>query len=265
MPISDQIQVFCAVVSLIAALVIGALQIRQSNRMEAFERRQDARDENRHMAKMKAQAVKFISENYNYRGLIPLCAIAAMDKPTRFYHRKMYTDFCCLTQEVQNLILEYCELDLRVETDFNLYSVCLDKLSDTLKKYLPNDANPFYEAGKYIRRSVEQYANADVPVKEYKYEKLVTDVLSQAIISGDAGAKPIEFLNSQFDFGNCREIIACWLVSEIASYLAIYTNEQEDSKDYGSPGAYSGEQIETMEDLYLFTLFNVYTNLVLGD
>ncbi len=30
----------------------------------------------------------------------------------------------------------------------------------------------------------------------------------------------------------------------------------------GSPGAYAGEEIETMEDLFLLALFEIYTNLV---
>ena len=44
--------------------------------------------------------------------------------------------------------------------------------------------------------------------------------------------------------------------------VAIYGNKNID-KSYGSPGGYDGEIIETMEDLFLLALFEIYTNCVL--
>ena len=34
-------------------------------------------------------------------------------------------------------------------------------------------------------------------------------------------------------------------------------------QEYGSPGGYDGEVIETMEDLFILALFEIYTNCVL--
>lgn len=45
MSISDWISIICAGVALIVTVIIAVLQIRQSNRMERFEKRQDKRDE----------------------------------------------------------------------------------------------------------------------------------------------------------------------------------------------------------------------------
>ena len=112
MTCSDWISIICASISLIVTIVIAFLQLWQSRRMERFERRQDERDEQRHAEGVKSQAVSFISKHYADRGLIPLCAMAAMHNDLYYYSREMYREFCCMTHETQNRVLEYCGLDL---------------------------------------------------------------------------------------------------------------------------------------------------------
>ena len=41
------------------------------------------------------------------------------------YSRKMYWEFCCLVPEVQNLILEYCNLDLQMRKEDGLFDRCI--------------------------------------------------------------------------------------------------------------------------------------------
>lgn len=121
---SDWTSIMELILSLFITIAIAALQIWQSYRMEQFEKRQDARDEQRHQEGVKAQAVSFISRYYKDRGLIPLCAIAAMYNDLFYYNRAMYREFCCLTKETQNRIMKYCELDLQV-SDGDIYEKCL--------------------------------------------------------------------------------------------------------------------------------------------
>ena len=61
-------ELICAVISLLAAAIIGKKQYCQSRCMEEFERRQDERDERRHAEENKAQVVEFISRYYSDRG-----------------------------------------------------------------------------------------------------------------------------------------------------------------------------------------------------
>lgn len=126
MTTSDIISMVCSGISLIATIIIAVLQIIQSNRMEKFEHKQDERDEKRHEEDIKAEAVTFISKYYHDRGLIPLCAMAAMHNDLYYYSREMYREFCCKTVEVQNRILKYLELDLQVcnMDDFYKKSLC---------------------------------------------------------------------------------------------------------------------------------------------
>lgn len=263
MSLSDWISIISAVAALIATIIIAVLQINQSNRMEKFEKRQDERDEERHQESVKSQAVSFISKYYKDRGLIPLCAIATMYNDLFYYNREMYREFCCCTKEVQNRILEYCELDLRVE-DCDIYERCLMSIEDIVKKYFPNDKRIFYDNGKYLERSIEDYADKIIPHQEFKYQNHITDVLCDAFGSNDKSATPILQLTEEYNFGSCDEIEACQFATVVAEFLAIYGSENKNrDKEFGSLGGYAGEIIETMEDLFLLALFKIYVNCVI--
>lgn len=266
MSCSDWISIICAGVSLIVTIIIAGLQFWQSSRMNKFERRQDERDEQRHAESVKAQAVSFISKNYSDRGLIPLCAIAAMHNDLFYYSREMYREFCCLTLEVQNRILEYCELDLCVVHTGRFYEECIEALNKTCKKYFPDDKEIFYDGGKYILRSLERYGRDKIPNHRFDYENSLTDVLSKAFASKNISATPIEKLCTVYNFADCDEIDACQFVSTVAEFIAIYGDENTKSeKNYGSPGAYDDETIDTMEDLFLLAMFEIYVCLVLKE
>ena len=205
MSISDWISIICAGVALIVTIIIAVLQIRQSNRMERFEKRQDKRDEQRHQESVKAQAVSFISKYYKDRGLIPLCAIAAMYNDLFYYNREMYREFCCCTKEVQNRILEYCDLDLRV-SEYNIYEKCLAAIKSVVNKYFPDDKNVFYDGGKYFTRSLEDYADKPIPHQELEYQNHITDVLVNAFNSNDKKATPIQQLSMEYNLESCKGI-----------------------------------------------------------
>lgn len=247
MSISDWINIYCTVAGLVVTIAIAALQIWQSYRMERFEKRQDARDEQRHQEGVKAQAVSFISRYYKDRGLIPLCAIAAMYNDLFYYNRAMYREFCCLTKETQNRILEYCELDLRVNED-DIYRKCLTAIEGVVRRYFPEDTSVFYECGKYLSDGLKKYGQQPIPHQEFEYQNHITDVLVEAFNSHDKEATPIQRLSLEHHFDSCETVEACQFVTVIAEYLAIYGNEnRNEDKEYGSPGSYDGERIETKE------------------
>lgn len=156
-------ELICAFISLFVTVIIGKKQSCQSKRMEEFERRQDERDERRHAEGNKARAIEFISKHYADRGLIPLCAVAAMHNDLFHYSRKMYWEFCCLVPEVQNLILEFCNLDLRVRGEDDLFVRCITAVEAALRDRFPEDESVLYDDGKYVLRSLERYAGERLP------------------------------------------------------------------------------------------------------
>lgn len=117
---------------------------------------------------------------------------------------------------------------------------------------------------QYFTRSLEYYADKPIPHQEFEYQNHITDVLANAFNSNDKKETPIQQLSVEYSFGSCKEIEACQLVTVIAEFAAIYGNKNKNiDKSYGSPGGYDGEVIETMEDLFLLALFEIYTNCVL--
>ena len=68
------------------------------------------------------------------------------------------------------------------------------------------------------------------------------------------------------NFNSTKKVDACQFASTVAKYIAIYNDDEEFDlkKNYGSPGAYAGETIETMEDLFLSTILEIYVHLVIN-
>lgn len=252
--------------------------------MEKFERRQDERDERRHAEEVKSQAVSFISKHYSDRGLIPLCAMAAMHNDLYYYSREMYREFCCMTLEAQNRVLEYCGLDLRVTEEKELFGRCIKAVEEVLRTRFPGDESPFYDGGKYVLRSLEYYGGKKIPVERINYrppyitgplvanydgtssyESCITDVLSESF-RGYGPEHPVSVLEREYRFKEVLENEACQFATVLAQYIAIYGSEDDDSdKEYGAPGGYAGETIDTMEDLFLLAVFEMYIHLVLKE
>ena len=251
--------------------------------MEEFERRQDERDERRHAEGNKARAIEFISKHYADRGLIPLCAVAAMHNDLFHYSRKMYWEFCCLVPEVQNPILKYCSLDLRVRGEDDLFVRCIAAVEAVLRDRFPEDESILYDDGKYVLRSLERYAGERLPEPRVNllpecldssflppdsctpgYDYLIRKVLSEAFESRDASFAPISYLKNDYQFESSPEIKACRFASTVAFYAATYgSGDEATNRDYGCPGGFDGERIETMEDLFLLAVFQIYTKLLL--
>lgn len=276
-------ELICAFISLFVTVIIGKKQSCQSKRMEEFERRQDERDERRHAEENKARAIEFISKHYADRGLIPLCAVAAMHNDLFHYSRKMYWEFCCLVPEVQNLILEFCNLDLRVRGEDDLFVRCITAVKAALRDRFPEDESVLYDDGKYVLRSLERYAGERLPALRVdllpecldssflppdsctlEYDHLIRKVLSEAFESRDASFTPISHLKNEYQFESSSEIEACRFASTVAFYAATYgSGDEANNRYYGCPGGFDGERIETMEDLFLLTVFQIYTKLLL--
>lgn len=253
--------------------------------MEEFERRQDERDERRHAERNKARAIEFISKHYADRGLIPLCAVAAMHNDLFHYSRKMYWEFCCLVPEVQNLILKYCSLDLRVRGEDDLFVRCIAAVEAVLRDRFPEDESVLYDDGKYVLRSLERYAGEKLPEPRVdllpeclgssflppdsctpEYDYLIRKVLSEAFESRGASFAHISYLKKKYQFESSSEIEACRFATTVAFYAATYgSGDEANNRYYGCPGGFDDERIETMEDLFLLAVFQMYTKLLLPD
>lgn len=155
-------------------------------------------------------------------------------------------------------------MDLRV-SEYDIYGKCLTAIDGVIKEQFPDDKSIYYEGGKYLERSLTYYAKEPIPHQEFEYENHITDVLANAFNSNDKKTTPIQQLSIEYNFESCEEIEACQLVTIIAEFSAIYGNKNKNiDKSYGSPEGYDGEVIETMEDLFLLALFEIFVNLLIN-
>lgn len=187
--------------------------------------------------------------------------------------------------EVQNLILKYCNLDLRVREEDDLFVRCIAALEAALRERFPEDETFLYNDGKYVLRSLERYAGERLPAPPVhllpecldssflspdsctlEYDYLIRKVLSEAFESRGASFAPISYLKNEYQFESSSEIEASRFATTVAFYAATYgSGDEANDKDYGCPGGFDGERIETMEDLFLLAVFQMYTRLLLPD
>ena len=256
----------CAFVSVIVAVVIGIAQYKQGKCLEEFEKRLDDRDESRRGEKVQLRARSFIVDHHRDRGLIPLCAIAAMYNPAFPYVRKMYAEFCLMSNDEQNAVLSLCGLELRVHPDDDFYEKCYSAISRVLDNTFQNGGALLYDNGKYHRRSIERHSSATLESlggSSNEYDDRITDILAD-IFKDQCSPGAIDALKEEYSFYCTSDAEACRFVTAIVMWTAVYADERDyDSDEYGSPGAYSGETLDTMEDLFLASLFEILTHLLL--
>ena len=85
--------------SFVVAIILGICQVCQANRVEAFERRLNDRDEKRYKDLVYSQATQFIQkysvgEQEAEIHLLPLCIAAYKYNLVYPYRREIYREFC---------------------------------------------------------------------------------------------------------------------------------------------------------------------------
>ena len=153
-----------AVVGILVALVVGIGQIYIAKRVKDFELKQDKRNEERKYNEIYATATRFI-QKYNNKGynseifLLPFCVSAYKYSPIYPYHRKIYREFCSLTEDVQNEILQRCKLNIKSFKCENFYDNLLNFIRNEISIMYPGDKDILCENGKYFHRTLLNNGN----------------------------------------------------------------------------------------------------------
>lgn len=263
MNISDIISIVLAAVSVCVSAIgiyiakkVGDGQIRIAKSVEDFEKNQDERDEERRNEYIYAEATKFIQKYncFNYESdiyLLPLCAVAYKYDPIFPYKREIYRDFCSLREEVQNEILNRCELDIMTQKCNDYYYKMFDKMMNIIKNNYHDDYvdRIFNERGKYFKKALTLHGTETITgIMEFeKLEGRITDLL--AYHKDDNPFKTLFEL-----FQNCEEFIASYICCQIAKYTIIYCCKEKEI-NLGYVCSYRGEIY--MEDLFLEALLTV--------
>lgn len=279
-------QIILAVVGLIAAIVIGVIQIRLANKASNFESRQNSRDEKRRNAENYAIVTRFV-QKYNCDGcesdisLLPLCAVAYAYDPTYPYRREIYREFCSFSEEIQNLILDRFGLKFHSIHIDDFYKMSVDKLISVIEKFYPDDKNIFYDNGKYFEQALTHHGNKVVPnltctldsdeidrrnhplSEHVSFEPCMPyDTHIQNLLAWHKNEKPISKLfyeNTNMGRPDVGDgIIISYLCCHVAMCAIWYNIESFDGSNIGSVCDFSGELY--MEDLFLESLCEIFVN-----
>lgn len=260
---SGLFSVILSIITIIATIKIGHLQINQNKEMKMLQEKLDKRDELRHKDYIESLAYTFINDNLEEKEFIPLCLIASMYDRGYNYRRPIYRQFCACTLEVQNKILELCNIDLKVEKIDDFFSFCVKSVNEVINKNnMYSDAYPesiYYEGGKYLERLLLKYGNKKQCCFAKEREKII-DVLSTFF--RDKNMKyPISILCDDFDFyNNGNENKVCLFVANIAKLVMFYNSQIQ--YDFNVPLMNESRIDIYCEDVFLETLLKIYYQLV---
>lgn len=166
--------------------------------------------------------------------------------------------------EVQNLVLKFSDIDLRVRKENDLFVRCIAAVEAALRDRFPEDEPVLYDDGKYVLRSLERYAGKRLPAPPVD---LLPECLDSSFLSPDSCTLEYDYLIRKVlseAFESSPEIEACRFATTVAFYAATYgSGDEANNRYYGCPGGFDDERIETMEDLFLLTVFQIYTKLLL--
>ena len=261
--ISDWVTIGCAIPPLMLSAFIYWRQCRQDRAINALDQEMRDREAQRQREQIESNAAAFISRYYADRGLIPLCAIAAMHDCTFPYRREMYREFCSCSREMQRAIIDLSDWSLNPVKHEDLYRNCLEKFRQILKVGFPADANLFYMFDQYMERTLNQYGALKVPESSFETTSRITDMLSNHTKIA-RGIPVLNALADELNLRTCSEVFCCWALSVEAQYIVVYA-APSSTDIYGCPGCWAGEEISHLEDQFLLTLFSIYTNCILAD
>lgn len=283
MTTSEIIQIGLSAVGTLTALVVGIWQIRLARQMKNFEIRQDSRDKQHNEDIIFAEATRFI-QKYSKSGhdseiyLLPLCVAAYAYNPVYPYRRDMYREFCGLTEDIQNAILQRCELSVVSKRVSNFYDDMLERVIAAIHKGYPDDQNIFYDNGKYFERALLHHGESVVPDlrcpldadelearkhpmmqslkrdSDMSYESHITNLLAW-----HKDEKPIGTLfHDVTNMGSPAsgdEIVTSYLCCSIAEYSASYVLDIPDDFNSGYVCDFCGKWY--MEDMFLQALYEI--------
>lgn len=249
--------------SFIATIIIGGFQICQNCRANKREKEQDEKENRRFNESIEMQTRYFLSKYNDTIRLLPLCAIAFAYDANRPYTREMYSEFRLLSKDVRTKIFERCGWKMCDVQSDDFYGDCLNCLEEAFKENCPqeNFLKMFYEKGKYLEKTIRYYGKEKIQPPNFFDTKKLNDIFRMSY--GKNTTEVLEQIIRTFGFRSFDEKSNCQLVCYVAQCISEYSTTNElDNDIYGYPGDGNNEQIETMEDLFLLTLFEIWANLM---
>lgn len=188
MTTADIIQIILGSLSLIATVGVSfAIYWLQSRHEKEMERIAKANAEKL----LKEEADRFLIDNEAERYYLPLCVFASNLHRHERHTRKIYTNFCKCSNELQNKILEVAQFKCRTIEGVEWLDKAIDKLKEDIEKYkLGRDY--LYDGAKYFHRGFQRYRNLQW---DYSYRQLFNPIVENRVRKALAETNLISIMN----------------------------------------------------------------------
>ena len=223
MTLADIIQIIISILTLIATIAVSCsiywLQMRHEKESKRIE--------------LERKAEEFLFDNEDEREYLPLCVFANNLHRHKKHIRKIYTNFCRCSEEVQNEILKQAGFSIDIVNDSNWIYICFDLLNKDIEKYkLGRDI--LYDGAKYFHRGFEHHR------KELWNRFFYREQFFSFISCNDVGQKKLisiqHYIEDYFDY-----------ILDRLSDTVIINEEPEPPIDY----VWFSQNLSTVEEKYV--------------
>ena len=199
MEVADIVQIIIGALSLVATVAVSFfiywLQSRHEKEMAKIEEKQ--RQEN-----LAEEANNFLIDHEDERDYLPWCTIAANLHRHERHNRKIYTDFCRCSIELQNKILEMAEFTIRTIDGTAWLDDAFEKLKADITKYKLGEQPFLYDGAKYFHRAFSRYRENEFNV-DYSRQLKTICVLNPMWLMGEKDKNKVclsQYIEQYFDF-----------------------------------------------------------------
>ena len=132
MTTAEIIQIVIGILSLVATIAVSFLiywlQTRHEKEIQKLQEEKEQKE-------LETKARLFLIDNEPERDYLPWCIIAANLYPLEKHTRKIYSEYCRCSEELQNEILNQAGYKIKQFTGKYWLQECIDKLQQDIEKY----------------------------------------------------------------------------------------------------------------------------------
>ncbi|MCH5153967.1 MAG: hypothetical protein J1F71_02010 [Clostridiales bacterium] len=287
MTVSDIVQIVIGALSLVATVAVSFfiywLQSRHEKEMKKL-------DEKHRIEKLSEEANNFLIDHEDERDYLPWCTIATNLHQHERHNRKIYTDFCRCSAELQNKILEMAEFSIRTIEGTDWVDDAFEKLEADIKKYKLGEQPFLYDGAKYFHRAFTYYRENEfnenhnrelktickqnllfvinekekdkVSLSSYieQYFDFVLGTIRKEYIEWDNPIPPVDYAWEYYCLGYAPEEDVCYWIMELVENFVVNIHNRFGTCVYDSVIRENSTdaQAETYEDRYYDILYWMY-------
>lgn len=287
MSAAEIVQIVIGALSLIATVAVSFfiywLQSRHEKEMAKIE-------EKHRQEKLAEEANNFLIDHEDERDYLPWCTIATNQHQHERHNRKIYTDFCRCSVELQNKILEMAEFTVRTIKDTDWVDTAFEKLEKDIDRYKLGEQQFLYEGAKYFHRAFTRYRENEfkenynrelktickqnllwlvsekekgkVSLSSYieQYFDFVLGEIREEYIEWDNPIPPVDYAWGYYKLSNAPEEEVCYWIMELVENFVVNIHNRFGTSVFDSVihENTTDAQAETYEDRYYDILYWMY-------